>query len=305
MKATSRRARERPPPFWTPPAKVIPTRTAIPMEPQPALPFTVEPLPAPPTPALPAFGDPLYAAAEARLAAVFEQARVCESHGIAHARDVARLTGGALACDPAPTYDDQVDALLAAVLHDGDDRKFFSEHQDFENARAILAEIGLEAGRAARVVRMISWVSASKNGDRIPPEAAERPWMLYPRHADRLATTGWTGVYRCWKYNDGIGRPLYTAATPRAVDEEDLWGRLATTERYAAYCGDSDSMIDHYYDKLLRLGQGPYLNTFLAAEAERRARPLVEVALLFGRTGGLPASLFDLARAAAEKECGA
>lgn len=293
-----------------------------------SLSFAVEPLPAAPAAAsqqLPAFRDPVYLAAEARLEALFARARVCESHGLAHARDVARLAGGALAAlleavpegegpglapagaaRPAlPGEDDQLDVLLTALWHDGDDRKFFPENADYRNAAEALAAVGLPRERVDRIVRMISWVSASANGDSVPPEAAERPWLLYPRHADRLSTTGWTGVYRCWKYNEKVGSPLYTAETPRAADEAALWEELATPERYAAYRGHSRSMIDHYYDKLLRLCRGPYDNPFLQGEAERRARPLVEVALLYGQTGGLPAGLFDLARIAAEKECGA
>jgi len=276
-----------------------------------ALPFAVEPLPTPPAPRLPAFSDPRYLAADDQLVALFGRSRVCESHGVAHGRDVARLAGGALAAHPRPagagglSEEDQLDVLIAALWHDGDDRKFFPANADYQNARAALAGLGLPEDRASRIVRMISWVSASKNGDTIPPEAADHPWLLYPRHADRLAATGWTGVYRCWKHTEGIGRPLYTAATPRAADEEELWGRLATPERYAAYRGDSDSMVDHYYDKLLRLGRDAHGNAFLAAEAARRARPLIEVALLYGRTGSLPAGLFELARLAAEKECSA
>ena len=42
--------------------------------------------------------------------------------------------------------------------------------------------------------------------------------------------------------------------TPRAKTEEELWA-IATPERFAAYVGASDSMVDHFYDKLLHLNQ--------------------------------------------------
>jgi len=53
-------------------------------------------------------------------------------------------------------------------------------------------------------------------------------------------------------------------------------------------------MMDHFYDKLLHLGavfeQHPELikNEWIANEAKERMRPLVDMALEFGRTGVVP-----------------
>lgn len=246
---------------------------------------------------------PAYTRAVGALADLLRGANVCDSHGIKHALDVARLTERALACCPRPlTGDERLLRMLAALLHDADDRKFFPAHDDYQNARAVLRAAGLEAGAEARVIEMIGWVSTSTNGDRIPPAAAEDPSLLYPRWADRIAAVGWTGVWRCWKYTIGVERPLYTAETPRALSEDDLWARIATPERYAAYRGNSASMIDHYYDKLLHIGRFPTDNPFLEAEARMRSRPLVDIALEFGRTGALPEGLYDKAASEAEKE---
>jgi hypothetical protein len=126
--------------------------------------------------------------------------------------------------------------------------------------------------------------------------------MLYPRHADRIAASGWTGVERCWKYNTRAERPLYTKDTPRALDEKDLWARIATPERFAAYRGDSASMLDHYYDKLLHVTQFATENEFLTTEARRRMLPLLEVVLAFGQMGDLPEDLYARAAVESEKE---
>ncbi len=254
-------------------------------------------------------------AAAHALGALFTEAQVCESHGLAHALDVLRIVRRALrCCTYALTPAQRLAVQLAALLHDADDLKNFPESTGYQNARAVLAKLSAQLGGeqpeplpgdlVELVIRMIGWVSASTNHDAIPTEAGSAPWLLYPRYADRLTAVGWTGVYRCWKYTLGVARPLFTPETPRATSEEDLWERIATRDRYAAYHGVSPSMIDHYYDKLLHIGL-PLLeleNAYLRGEAKRRSAPLVEVALTFGREGKLPDGMYEAARRAAEKE---
>lgn len=252
---------------------------------------------------LPTDSGPEFSRAARLLAELLDSANVCASHGLKHALDVARLIERALACCPQPLSNgEKLERQLAALLHDADDRKLFPAHKDYQNAQTVLRAIGLDAAAEGRVIEMISWVSTSANGDRIPPAAEQDPSLLYARWADRLAAMGWTGAWRCWKYTLGVQRPLFTADTPRAFDENDLWARVATPERYAAYRGDSASMIDHYYDKLLHVGRFVTDNPFLIAEARRRSRPLVDIALIFGRTGTLPEGLYDKVAAEAEKE---
>ena len=47
---------------------------------------------------------------------------------------------------------------------------------------------------------MVSLVSSSKNGDRIPEDAINNEWLLYPRYADRLEAIGIIGIERCYQY---------------------------------------------------------------------------------------------------------
>jgi hypothetical protein len=149
---------------------------------------------------------------------------------------------------------------------------------------------------------MIGWVSCSANGDSVPAEAVSQPWLLYPRHADRLTAIGWTGVYRCWKYNRTIKSPPFVDSTARCATEEEVW-KVATPARYALYKGDSASMVDHFYDKLLHVGRFETDNQFLHDEARRRVEPLLEFVLKFGRTGTVDEADFERAKRLCDEEC--
>lgn len=237
----------------------------------------------------------------ADLARTLERAGVCHSHGLDHALRVTLHAIRALqACDNVKTAEHELAVVLAALLHDVDDRKFFPTSVDYENARRILRAVGIGPTTETMIIQMVDAVSASHNGDRVPPEAVLAPWLLYPRHADRLEACGWVSVVRCWDYTVTKGIPLFTADTPRCQSAEDVL-KVATPQRYAAYRGDSASMIDHYYDKLLHLKIRSG-NAYLDGEASRREGPLTEVCLIFGATGGLPPDLLDKARRNAEKE---
>eukprot|EP00966_Prymnesium_polylepis_P125666 2905326-Prymnesium_polylepis.1 len=86
------------------------------------------------------------------------------------------------------------------------------------------------------------------------------------------------------------------AESPRPATAADAWA-LATPERFAAYQasgGGSASMLDHYYDKLLRVACPPaeiVRNPYLEAEAAQRAEPLLAICLAFGELGEVPVDL--------------
>lgn len=248
-------------------------------------------------------------AATSHLGQILDAARVGPSHGADHAHAVCLLAMRLAAGRPGVGPRDALAVALAALLHDADDRKYFPNSADYQNARDVLA--GLRRLQAdlvtpeveADVVRMISWVSASANHDDVPPEAVAAPHLLYPRHADRLAAVGWTGVLRCWDYTTEAGQPLYLASTERVTTEEELWGRVATPERYAAYRGRSLSMVDHYYDKLLHIGRALLGYEPAVRElARERLAPLLLVVFEFGNTGTLTDGLYQRAQAGAQKE---
>ena len=245
-------------------------------------------------------------AATERLEGLFAAHGVPESHGSGHAQRVLAHTRLALEAavqlDTQPSPSARLALLLAALLHDSDDRKYFEKS---DNAETILAEVldDYPEGRAvaASALEAISYVSASANGNSVSAAARADPLLLYPRHADRLEAIGEVGVVRCWQYSREVGRALFTTDTPRPASAAQVF-QIATPERFAAYQarGTSASMLDHFYDKLLHLA-APLVrhpNHYIRALGTLRGLPLTEVCLA-SRPEGLGARL-ELARARAE-----
>lgn len=122
----------------------------------------------------------------------------------------------------------------------------------------------------ALVVRMINLVSCCGEDNK----TVEEPWMLIPRYSDRLEAIGQPGIDRCLEYNIKLGAPLYTDTTPRVYNQSEL-EMIATPDRYQTYkrLGKSESMIDHYYDKLLHVGKPEHFqttNSYLVKERDDR-----------------------------------
>ncbi len=161
-----------------------------------------------------------------------------------------------------PTECDAV--ILAGLLHDADDAKFFKSNGnpngecDYKNARHLLRDFPPHFVRL--VVEMISLVSCSKNRNNIPDYIEKSfqdyytslKWMLIPRWADRLESTGQIGLDRAIIYTKVIERPFHTSDTKKATNLAELY-EIATPQRFNTYKGVSDSVIDHLYDKVLHL----------------------------------------------------
>lgn len=137
------------------------------------------------------------------LADLFEVAGVDDTHGIFHAKKVLGNLDGALHAASKPIADSrQLACRLAALLHDADDKKYFPETaKTYGNAVQIATKAGAAPAVIADMLRMISWVSCSKNGNSCPEEATKEPELLWPRWADRLEAVGEMGVARCYLYN--------------------------------------------------------------------------------------------------------
>ena len=243
---------------------------------------------------------PVLASASALLRQLFEVARMPESHGMTHCLTVVDHMEAALVCSGLAaevaaqlTPRRRLALRLAALLHEADDHKYF---KDQGNARRILQE-ALTGEQEAGVVQeeveqMISYVSASANGNSVPEAAVSDPSLLWPRWCDRLEAIGVVGAVRCWQYNTEVGDPLVLPTTPRPTTEEEVWAAV-TEARWAAYQrgGGSASMMDHYYDKLLQIAVFPPAVVrcpALEAEAARRVAPLVALCLEAGRSGEAP-----------------
>ena len=145
------------------------------------------------------------------------------------------------------------------------------------------------------VYEIVSYVSASDNGNTIPKRAKKHPELLWVRFADRLEAIGPIGAVRCYQYNTEKGESLSVSTTPRPKTKQEVWANV-TPDRLQKYMEtkDSASMMDHYFDKLLQIArfeQEIVKNNFLCQEAEKRVEPLVDICLEWGRTGKVPVDL--------------
>ncbi len=96
---------------------------------------------------------------------------------------------------------------LAALLHDSDDKKYFKDTQNaIEISSEALEDFPAKQQIIEEVKEMISYVSASDNGNSIPDRAKTSPELLWVRFSDRLEAIGMIGAVRCYQYNEEKGR---------------------------------------------------------------------------------------------------
>lgn len=235
------------------------------------------------------------------------------AHNMVHIQAVTDHVRRAVAAEPLDPRRDAV-LVLAAMLHEADDPKLFGTSDDF-NARKILSEclpsadtaegagantaltLGCAAALADEVCEIIGLVSARKNKDTGVPPGCE--WKLIVRDADRIEAIGEVGIARCYAFNEKVGMPLFLKSTPRAMSKEELW-TIATPARFASYSGDSASMVDHYYDKLLHLSRCASGSAHLEAKQQSRLQDMIEFVLEFGRTGTIDVAKLEALK---EKHC--
>ena len=146
-------------------------------------------------------------------------------------------------------------------MHDADDKKYFPQHKSYENAKRILAkslkdfEDDIDIERVEELtLETISYVSASDNGNSVPERAKAHPELLWVRYSDRLEAIGTVGAVRCWQYNTEKGAPYFAETTPKCATKAEVWS-LVTPDRFERYMitKTRDSMMDHYFDKLLQI----------------------------------------------------
>merc|ERR1719369_1903141 len=201
----------------------------------------------------------------------------------------------AIASSSTPTLPLRILSLrLAALLHEADDHKYFKDSNNAENILKTVLPLDPEQNKKVidEVLEMISYVSASVNGNSVPDRAKTDPQLLWPRYCDRLESIGPVGAVRCWQYNSEVGAPMFTSTTPRPQSEEEVWQHVKP-ELFLEYQngGSSASMMDHYYDKLLQIAvfePQVVCNDYLVEDAKKRVAPLVKVCVEFGKTGEVP-----------------
>jgi uncharacterized protein len=223
---------------------------------------------------------------------LFSEKIVDRGHGTDHALKVLAHVDSALILTKIPEKEEERQAIrYAALLHDVDDGKFFPESIDYQNARDILQRIFPKKKKLeVLVIKMIKLVSCSQNGNSLEGLEPENYWMLLPRLCDRLEATGDIGLLRTWTYNKHINRPLFLPTTLRVTTEEEL-NKIATPERFKNYLQvkKSESMIDHFYDKVLHICTVEALaftdNPYIKTEARKRNKIVIDFIIEFGKTG--------------------
>ena len=182
------------------------------------------------------------------------------------------------------------EVIVAALLHDVDDRKYCPDTcTTYAHAARIMEAAGAPAVVTAEALYMISLVSCSANGNTVPATVADRPELLYPRWADRLEAVGDRGVMRCVQYSYKARTPIALESTPRPDSDAGILA-AATAERFAAYQAGapSASIVDHFYDKLIHVALTPpwlVRNAYLEKEAAGRAEPILAACRAYSAGG--------------------
>lgn len=175
---------------------------------------------------------------------------------------------------------------LAALLHDLDDRKLKrlfqltdeetkAKYPITDRVLIELAKLDPDSKNEAKwtqistlVFEMIGYVSCSQNGNAVP--AGVPLWKMIPRDADRLEAIGMIGIKRCFEYTHQIGNSLVCPTTPLPTTRRELDTVIAkyNLDDYVKSGGKSESMLDHFYQKLFHIGIMASDNEYLQGLAD-------------------------------------
>lgn len=214
---------------------------------------------------------------------------VDSSHGVIHVRAVYNHIVKAIENNKLKLNNNIILSLkLAAILHDADDHKYFPNSINYDNARHIMKSENISKTVITLTIKIIDNVSCSKNGNNIPSECLNKPWLLWVRWADQIEAGGINGVKRCYQYNKHKNLPISCKTTPKAKNSKDIL-KYVTKDRFDSYKGNSNSMIDHYYDKLLYVFMNPPLELIKCKYLEDKylqlAGPFIDICLIYTKYG--------------------
>lgn len=187
--------------------------------------------------------------------------------------------------------------VIAAYLHEVDDEKLklslpgIIPEGRYPIAKALLERYSSDEEFKALALEIVSLVSTRTNHNTVVMDK----WKLLVRDADRMQALGEVGIARCYDYTLTSDRPLFTTATPRCRNREEL-AQIATPDRFLAYRGVSNSMIDHYYDKLLHIGEIASGDEYLSQCLDEKKETIVRFVLDFGVKGDVDRAYLERLR---------
>jgi uncharacterized protein len=196
----------------------------------------------------------------ATVADLFKANNVDDIHGMGHTLEV--LKHARLAMDETPPFTQKLDPRqrviieLSCLLHDIDDRKYF-QSDNYQNARTVIREIFPEL--ETDVIKCIELVSTSQDNDIEQNGFGAAPeWMYIPRYANHLDAMGLRGIERAIAYGRIKNIPMHLPNTLQLKQHHKLIAFIEETNRFELYkkTRNSESVIDHFYDKLLHLYVG-------------------------------------------------
>lgn len=153
--------------------------------------------------------------------------------------------------------------VLAALLHDVDDRKLTGDAQteiDLPMARKMMADVGIGIGLENTVCDTIGMIGFHKGLKNARPRTLEADIVS---DADQLDAIGSIGIARTFVYGASKQRPMF---------EPD--SRPMTEFTAAQYDANKGSTVNHFFEKLLKL-RGLMGTTAGRREAEIRHRRMV------------------------------
>lgn len=216
-----------------------------------------------------------------------------EDHGFEHACKVVNNAKLAISQFNLSS-ENSLNVLLAALLHDIDDRKVIKSI-NYSGARTILKELdhayNIGINNTNSVIEMIKLVSCSENGNKT--NANIPSWYYIPRDADRIEALKIIGIKRAYDTTvrlakeKGIEPIFWTDKSPRCKTKEEIERNASPDklENYLKRGGTSESLIDHMFDKVLHIHHLSSGSTILQKIADEGHAIIVNFVLEFGLTG--------------------
>jgi len=217
---------------------------------------------------------------------VCQQYHVDDTHGLSHALAVVKHLRVAIETDTIfyLDYETRQNLLLTGMLHDIDDHKYYPITAN--NALNFLIT-KFDMNRTQKILKWISYIPTSFNGNSIPIEVIDQPWILWPRYCDRIEAVGSVGISRVIEYSHLHNVPDFAETAPKPLTYDEVL-RCVTPERFGNYIknnGVSSSCIDHIYDKLLHICDVDTQSPYITQRLSEGKQCLIDFCLQYSNSG--------------------